>query len=404
MNKILYSNNYTILTQYVSKCYNYIGPDNSFEIDYFDDPIEFNEEALMEIIDNFNKYPHIIYTDINYCYKFNNLKNSFKNLYTFNGLDLLSDNISIKILFRECGNYLYGNTDDGYIYYITNDINCDIFWYDINNYTYTVFLDKEKKKSINIDFDFHFNHNKLKPSEYLTIKNNIDSLDTKIKVLYDDFNHARNDINKKNNEVSTHNIINTFFFSEDYNLKDQKLINNNINLTVETIISNYNGFEYQYYKELNEYKQKKKAIINFVNKIKDLIWPNNQKNNKIYDTLKIRYFGKYLFKPIINEIFADGSYKLFLPYSEYPYMYNNYELYNFYRKNITNEIKDLLVKIKILKEKKFNVIKKNNYNIYWKTFPHEKKIYPIINNIIDFKLTLYFDENDIAILKKKIEK
>ena len=39
--------------------------------------------------------------------------------------------------------------------------------------------------------------------------------------------------------------------------------------------------------------------------------------------------NQFFFKPRIKEIFSNGEYKLFLPYSEYPYFYKN-SLFQFY--------------------------------------------------------------------------
>ena len=139
MNNIKYSDNYTILYQLVSRCYNYIGPDDTYEIDYFDDKIEFKKEEVNEMIENLNKYPYFIKTKIRI-----NKSNKFNKIYTNNDLNLLSDNLKFKILFREYGNYLYGNTENGYICYITDGKNSDIIWYDNHNKKYIFFSDKEK--------------------------------------------------------------------------------------------------------------------------------------------------------------------------------------------------------------------------------------------------------------------
>ena len=205
------------------------------------------------------------------------------------------------------------------------------------------------------------------------------------------------------------NIIKYYLFSSNQNIKFKDLVFdlkgncNDVNNIVEIILSNYIGFKYQFSKEINEFVNKKNNVKIFVNKIKNLEWPNNQENHKINDFIKIRYMNQFFFKPRIKEIFSNGTYKLFLPYSEYPYFYKN-SLFKFYEKNITGEIKDSLIELNNLKKKKNWLIKKNVYNISWKLFPYEDKTFPIIKDIEDLNITISDKNKDIAIINGKIEK
>ena len=401
MNNIKYSNNFTILYQLVSKCYNYIGPDDSFEIDYFDEKIEFQKVEIMDMIDNLNKYPYFMNAKIN----INNSSN-LSNIYTCNDLNLLSSNLKFKILFREYGNYLYGNTENGFICYISDGINCDIFGIDNKNNKYIFFSDKDKNNPISINLYFDFNYN-MSNTKFFNIKRKIKSLDTKIKLLYSDYRMSRElYYNHKFNDID---ILKYYFFTDDKNIKFKNLMSdtkcsiNDIHKYVEIILLNYEGFKHQFNKDYMEYKNKKKAINKFVKKIENLEWPNERKNYKINDYIKIRFYGKYFFKPKIKEIFSDGTFKLFLSYTEYPNFYKS-NLFKLYEKNITNEIKNSLIELKSLKTKQFWVIKKNIYNISWKLFPYEDKTYPIINDIDNLNITITYKNKDIATINGKIEK
>ena len=136
-------------------------------------------------------------------------------------------------------------------------------------------------------------------SKFLNIKKKIKSLETKAKLLYADYNLAKKTKYKRINDINKLNIIKYYLFSSNQNIKFKDLVFdlkgncNDVNNIVEIILSNYIGFKYQFSKEINEFVNKKNNVKIFVNKIKNLEWPNNQENHKINDFIKIRYMNQF---------------------------------------------------------------------------------------------------------------
>jgi len=155
--------NYTIFHQKI--CYDYERVDalDAYSID-FSENVNLGcgtgwyknrqKEALQEITDNFTNVLEIKSFEIE-----STIPNNPTHLFTKSGLDLLSNNLSVKVLDRNNGEYLYGYTQDGYICYFSDGVSSDIIW-DDNYIIIPVYLDKEKEKEKEIkcylEFDIDF--------------------------------------------------------------------------------------------------------------------------------------------------------------------------------------------------------------------------------------------------------
>ena len=143
--RIIYCKDYTVLKQ-ESFCYKY---DSTLKIkNHSFKEAHITKEVLDEVILNLNKIPNftkIYKSDSNF-----DLLSKKKNikLFSYNGLNLLSDSFYIKIISKPDKFYLKFYNEPGYFIYINDGSNDDIFFLnDFRVFDFEFYLDKNKSKS-----------------------------------------------------------------------------------------------------------------------------------------------------------------------------------------------------------------------------------------------------------------